>query len=322
MPVSPKRAAPAVSAQPKIAIAVDLYDWHARDLAAAFTRAGAVATPIRLAQCGFDTKRKSGLVIHGFGADLPDAVFVRAIGSGSFESVTLRLSVLHGLADIGVPVVNSARAIEICVDKAATSFALAQADIPTPPTWTVQSSEAARKIIRRETARGPLVLKPLFGAQGFGLKLITGEDDLPSIEAVEGVYYLQRFVGVERDGFADMRFFVSQGEVIAAMTRRAAHWITNVKLGARPEWLEPGAAMVDLALRAAAAVGAEFAGVDMIFDARGAPQVLEVNSMPGWRGLQKVAPFSIADRLARDFLTRSGLAPAREAIHPAAEPVA
>jgi len=267
MPASPERAARAgLSAPPKIAIAVDLYDWHARDLTAAFTRLGAIATPIRLAQCGFDTKRKSGLVIPGFGFDLPDAVFVRAIGSGGFEGVTLRLSVLHGLGDIGVPVVNSARAIEICVDKAATSFALARANIPTPPTFAVQSHEAARKIVRREAPGGPLVLKPLFGAQGFGLKLILREEDLPPIEAVEGVYYLQRFVGVERDGFAE--------------------------------------------------------GVDMIIDADGEPQVLEVNSMPGWRGLQKVAPFSIADRLARDFLKQIGMGSAQATVRPATEPAA
>ena len=299
---------------PRIALAVDLYDWHARDLVAAFARAGAVAIPLRLAQCGFNTRRPSGLVIPGFGADLPDAVFVRAIGSGTFESVTLRLDVLHSLGDIGVPVLNSARAVEICVDKAATSFALARKGIPTPATWTVQSQQAARQIVRREAGHGPLVLKPLFGAQGFGLKLIRREDDLPSFEAADGAYYLQQFIAVERNGFRDIRLFVSEGEVIAAMTRHAAHWITNVKLGARPEWCEPDAAMIDLAVRAAAATGADFAGVDMIFDAADALQVLEVNSMPGWRGLQKVAPFSIADKLAANVLARIGWPEAKAAV--------
>ncbi len=289
---------------PKIALAVDLHDWHARDLAAAFDRAGATATPVRLSQCGFDTRRPNGLVVPGFGAELPDAVFVRAIGSGTFESVTLRLDVLHSLGALGVPVMNSARSIEICVDKAATSFALASNAIPTPPTWTVQSEESGRKIVRREAPRGPLVLKPLFGAQGYGLKLIRREDDLPPIQSADGVYYLQRFVAVEGSGFRDLRLFVLDGEVIAAMTRHAAQWVTNMKLGAKAEWLEPDAATVGLALRATAAVGASFAGVDLIRGADDALQVLEVNSMPGWRGLQKVAPFPIADRLAGQVLAR------------------
>ncbi len=119
-----------------------------------------------------------------------------------------------------------------------------------------------------------------------------------------------------------MRFFVSRGEVVAAMTRRSSQWITNVKLGARPQWLDPDPALIGLALRSAAAVGAQFAGVDMIIDADGEPQVLEVNSMPGWRGLQKVAPFSIADRLARDFLRQIGMRSAQAMARPATEPAA
>jgi tetrahydromethanopterin:alpha-L-glutamate ligase len=305
-PLDSTHAARKATGGPKIALAIDLYDWHARDLIAAFARAGAIAVPIRLSQCGFDTRRRSGLVIPGFGADLPDAMFVRAIGSGSFESVTLRLDVLHSLSAFGVPVLNSARTVEICVDKAATSLALARNMIPTPPTWTVQSEQAARRVVRREAGRGPLVLKPLFGAQGYGLKLIRREDDLPPVEAVDGVYYLQRFGAVESDGFRDIRLFVSEGKVVAAMTRRATQWITNVKLGARPEWFEPDTGTIDLALRAAVAVGADFAGVDMMRDAANTLQVLEVNSMPGWRGLQKVAPFSIASRLAAGLLTRIG----------------
>jgi RimK family alpha-L-glutamate ligase len=297
------QAARAALSGPRIALAVDFTDWHARDLAAAFARAGAAAIPVRLSQCGFGTQRPGGIVIPGFGAQLPDAVVVRAVGTGTFESVTLRLGVLHGLGALGVPVLNSARTVEICADKAETSFFLAKNGIPTPPTWSVQSGQAARQIVRRETGRGPLVLKPLFGAQGYGLKLIHREADLPPPGEAGGVYYLQRYVGVERDGFRDIRAFVSDGKVIAAMTRHAAHWITNVKLGAKPEWLDLTPEITDLALRSAACVGAHFAGVDMIRDASGALQVLEVNAMPGWRGLQKVAPFSIADRLAAGILS-------------------
>ena len=304
MSLSDRQASRKVPAGPRIAIAIDIYDWHARDFSAALARAGAIAVPVRLAQCGFDTRRPHGLIIPGFGRDLPDAVLVRAIGSGTFESVTLRLDVLHSLAALGIPVLNSARCIEICVDKAAASFLLGQKRIPAPPTWTLQSAEAARQVVRREAARGPLVLKPLFGAQGFGLKLVRHEEDLPSFEEVEGVYYLQRFVGVDNHGFRDIRVLVSRRAVIGAMIRHSKHWITNLKLGARPQWHEPDEKMCDLALRTAAAVGAEFAGVDLIYDADHTLHVLEVNSMPGWRGLQQVAPFSIAGRLATDVLNQ------------------
>ena len=148
------------------------------------------------------------------------------------------------------------------------------------------------------------MLKPLFGAQGRGLKLIRRQADLPPIEAQSGVYYLQRFVGRERDHYSDFRVLVSQGEVIAAMARHAQHWITNVKLGARPVAITLDADLRDMAIAAAAAVGADFAGVDLIRGEDGSLWAIEVNSMPGWRGLQTVVEESIADRMAEDLLAR------------------
>ena len=307
----PRLAEPAFASRtpaPRIALMHDRLDWHSRELIAAFAARNVELVPARLAACGYDTCRPSGLVIDGF-ATLPDAVLVRLITGGSFEAVTVRLGVLHALRALGVPVVNDARAIENCADKSATSFLLAQAGVATPPAWTVQSLAAAKAVVRREAGQGPLVLKPLFGSQGRGLKLIRREADLPDPEIVRGVYYLQRFAGVENDGYRDTRVVVAYGAVVAAMTRHARHWITNIKQGALASLEVPDEATAALALRAAKVVGANIAGVDILRSRDGVAMVLEVNSMPGWSGLQKVAPFSIAQRLADDFLacvTRAG----------------
>ena len=78
------------------------------------------------------------------------------------------------------------------------------------------------------------MLKPLFGAQGKGLRLIRSPNDLPQPEAVAGVYYLQRFQPLATGDFRDYRLFVLRGRVVAAMMRRASTWITNVKQGGEP----------------------------------------------------------------------------------------
>ena len=96
-------------------------------------------------------------------------ILVRAVGLVRSVSITLRLGLLHALKDMGVPIANSPRAIELCVDKAATSFRCFNAGIPTPETFALESPRQTRALVRRECARGPLVLKPLFGAQGRGL---------------------------------------------------------------------------------------------------------------------------------------------------------
>ena len=281
-----------------VALVVDRTDWHARELIAAFAALGVRATPVTLPSCSIETDHAAGLRLAGFEA-LPDAVLVRSMSGGTFEAVTLRLGLLHALRELGVPVWNDARAIERCVDKSMTSFLLARAGIPTPTTWVTETRAAAQAIVAR--AGTPVVLKPLFGSQGRGLKLIRQPDELPPPEQVAGVYYLQRFVAAERDGFRDFRLMVSRGRVIAAMMRHAAHWITNVKQGGRPVAAVADAETRDLALRAVAAVDADFAGVDILHGADGKPTVLEVNSMPAWSGLQKVAPVRIAAVLAGDL---------------------
>ena len=267
---------------------------------------GARVERIDLAECGFDTRSASGLELPLLGSRLPDAVQVRTLSAGSFEAVTKRLGVLHALRDLGVVVWNDACAIERCVDKSMTSFLLAQAGIPTPPTWTTESLMAARALVDREARDGPLVLKPLFGAQGKGLRLIRRPQDLPGPEEVAGVYYLQRFQSNGTKDFTDYRLFVLRGRVIGAMMRRAATWITNVKQGGRPFAVSPHLKMERVAIAAAEAVGAAIAGVDVLMTADGGLTVLEVNSMPAWSGLQKVSKRNIAEAIASALMDELG----------------
>ncbi|HVD71965.1 MAG TPA: RimK family alpha-L-glutamate ligase [Xanthobacteraceae bacterium] len=293
---------PAASA-PIVALVSDGIDWHARTLTKALAAQGVRTIPTSLQACGIATQGASGLNIAGLGDRLPDAVLVRSMSGGTFQAVTLRLGILHALRANGVVVWNDARAIEHCVDKSMTSFLLARAGISTPAAWAVETQSDAQAIVRRESPQGPLVLKPLFGSQGRGLKLIRTADELPAPDEVAGVYYLQRYVGVEGgDGFRDFRLLVSRGRVVAAMTRHAAGWITNVKQGGRPLPFVPDKHMKALAVHATHVVGAEFAGVDILHGPNGRPTVLEVNSMPAWSGLQKVTRASIARVLAGDLV--------------------
>jgi RimK family alpha-L-glutamate ligase len=283
-----------------VGLVTDSIDWHARQLIAALSSRGVETVPVQLSSCGMATASASGLHIDGSGKTLPDAVVVRTMSGGTFEAVTLRLGVLHALRELGVTVWNDARAIERCVDKSMTSFLLARAGIPTPTTWATESYEQAHVIAERETAQGLLVLKPLFGSQGRGLRLIHKPQDLPRIEETAGrVYYLQRFIGVKRrGGYHDFRILVVQGRIVAAMRRHSMHWVTNIKRGARPVAVVINEEMKTLALQASMAVGANFAGVDIVYGTDDRPAVLEVNSMPAWSGLQRVTAVNIASALA------------------------
>lgn len=299
----PLRDAPS-SGPARILLVTARIDRHARDLIRAFHDLGAETHSSGLAEIGFDTGSASGLAIPHVGENLPDAVCVRTMDAGGFEQVTRRLGVLHALTRLGVLVSNDARAIENCVDKSMTSFLLARAGLPSPRSFAVENRAEALRIVAAEA--GPMVLKPLFGAEGKGLKLIRTADDLPPAEEISGgVYYLQRFAGVETAGrWSDVRVLVSAGRAVASMRRQAANWITNVKQGAEPLPIPPDGELQALAVAATEAVGGDFCGVDLLRDAAGRAQVIEVNSMPAWTGLKKATGCDLAAIRARDLLAQ------------------
>lgn len=280
--------------------------WHGRRLARALAALGIESVFASLSDCRVDLEaNRWGIVVPGFEARLPDGVFVREIAKGSFEQVTLRLGLLHALAEWGVPVCNTANAIERTVDKAMTSMLLRKAGIATPPTWVSEREEQARATLTQETACGHrLVLKPLFGSQGKGLRLLGPGDELPPGAEYDDVYYLQRFVEGRRDEACDYRVFVIAGQAVAAMVRRGTSWVHNVAQGASCEAVALDPELARLAERAVAAIVMDYAGVDLMRDRDGAAVVIEVNGIPAWRGLQSVTDVDIAARLARHLAGR------------------
>jgi tetrahydromethanopterin:alpha-L-glutamate ligase len=132
--------------------------------------------------------------------------------------------------------------------------------------------------------------------------LLETADDLSPPEAVDGVYYLQEFVPPAQEHHQDWRLFVCGARVAASMIRHGEDWITNIKLGARAEAAIASQELADLAVRAAACVGADYAGVDIIQARDGRFLVLEVNSMPAWNGLQRVTSLRLSDTVVDAFL--------------------
>ena len=238
--------------------------------------------------------------IPGFDGGLPDGVFVRAISAGTLEQITFRLGILHALRESGVRVWNDARAIERCVDKSMTTFLLDKAGVPTPRTRTVEGQPPAKAYVAK--ANRSLIFKPLFGSQGKGLVRIESAEDLPEPETADNMYYLQDYVPPAGATYEDWRIVVTRNRVVAAMARKAGKWITNVFQGGGPLAHNPCIQMQQLARAALAAVGADYAGIDLIRGPDDRLMVLEVNSNPSWKGLQRVAGVDIADAIVDDFL--------------------
>jgi len=107
------------------------------------------------------------------------------------------------------------------------------------------------------------------------------------------VFYVQR--AIEHVGY-DLRIFVVGGRVIGAIERRApaGEWRTNVAIGGAATAVDISPELESVALTAAAVVGADYAGVDVLPARDGSAYVLEVNGIPGWQGLQHATGVDVA----------------------------
>ncbi len=267
--------------------------WHVRDLrrAAALLDHEAVAVDFRRISAGV----AAGCApLDGFGG-----VLVRTMPPGSLEQVVFRMDLLHRARARGVHVLNPPRAVECCVDKYLATACLEGAGLRVPPTIACQTAEAALEAF--EALGGDVVAKPLFGSEGRGMVRVSDPElawrTFRTLERTQSVLYVQQFV---RHPGWDLRVFVLGGRVLTAM-RRHAHgdWRTNVAQGGSGEVVRLGADEERLALRAAAALGAVAAGVDLLPGPHGEWYVIEVNAVPGWRALAPVTGVDVAVELVR-----------------------
>lgn len=291
----------------RIPVFTDDPGWHGKRLEEAFASHGIEVVFVSLRECGLGlTDSGASLFIPGFN-QIPAGVFVRGVPGGSVQQVIQRLNILHVLRMQNVLVYNDGRAVERTVDKAMTSFLLHRSGVPTPATWVCESRQQAMRIVADEHTQGhQVVIKPLFGSQGMGVRRLDAGSVLPvpMEQHVEGVYYLQRYVDSGEGAWHDYRVFVINGKAVAAMVRRGTSWINNVALGGRCEAQLPVGEVAALAQAAANAVDINYCGVDLIRDRNGKIYVLEVNSIPAWRGLQGVTHLDIAQCLVDDFVAR------------------
>ena len=137
--------------------------------------------------------------------------------------------------------------------------------VPHPHTWHIAEGmpTAAPEL--------PLVLKPRFGSWGRDVSLCRTQVEL------DNELDRLRFRGWFREHGVlaqelvppqgwDLRLIVAGGRVVGAARRTAApgEWRTNVALGGVTEPTEPPPLARALALSAAAAIGADLVGVDLL----------------------------------------------------------
>ena len=177
----------------------------------------------------------------------------------------------------GIRVVNDADALVATHDKLATALLLNAASVPQPRAAWATDDEASPAF------EPPYVVKPRFGSWGRDVHRCESRAELRACLVRLGRRpWFHRHGALVQElvppkGF-DLRLIVSAGEVVGAVERVAApgEWRTNIALGGSRRPAKPSPEACALAVDAAAAVGGELVGVDLLPDERG-PLVVEIN---------------------------------------------
>ena len=194
---------------------------------------------------------------------------------------------------------NSSIAIVRSRDKLRSLQILSRHHIGIPKTIFANHPKAIDKLIS-ELGGTPVVIKLLEGTQGIGVVLAETKKAAKSvIEAFHGLnadMLVQEFIA--EAGGADIRAFVVDGKVIAAMKRQGAEgeFRSNLHRGGTSSVVKLSRAEKKAAVEAAKAMGLSVAGVDMLQSSRG-PLILEVNSSPGLEGIEKATGLDVADHV-------------------------
>ena len=248
------------------------------------------------------TSKKPTIVYKGQPLENFDAIIPRIGASKTFYGT----AVVHQFEVMDVFSPNQSQAISRSRDKLRSMQILAREGVGLPVTGFAHATQDIDGLI--ETVGGtPLVIKILEGTQGIGVVLAETYQAAKSvIEAFRGLdvnILVQEFI--KEAGGADLRCFVIDGKVVAAMKRQGAdgEFRSNLHRGGNAKKVALSPKETDTAIRAAKAVGLKIAGVDLLRSHHG-PVVMEINSSPGLEGIEKATGINVAGKII-DFVVKN-----------------
>lgn len=287
----------------KIGILADRKGWHVEALAKGLEWRGCQADFLPITRLVARVPGDPLVTILDQPLESYNALLIRTIPEGSLEQIIFRMNALHRLEAAGVRIVNKPCPLERTVDKYYTSSVLAAHGLPTPRTIVAEGFDEAMAAFREF---GDVVVKPLFGAGGRGIVRISDADVayrvFRALTLTRSIFYIQEFIP---HGDYDLRGLVIGDRVVAAMCRRSDGWRHNVSQGAQPEPIAMDEEATRLCVEASRLLETDYAGIDLLKTDQGYT-VVEVNSIPGWSGLQRTTEIDIAQAVADHLLSLVG----------------
>jgi ribosomal protein S6--L-glutamate ligase len=220
----------------------------------------------------------------------------------SEDNLDYKVAIMKHLEKLGVKVLNSGQSMRTASNKIETQIILNDEKIKTPKTTLFINEEQLESAVEAIGGKFPVIVKTIFGTHGVG---VIRADSMPSLRSIAqqmtktGVeFMLQEYIEHEESA----RILVLGDEAIASVIRTIPNgdFRSNAHQGAELKKYEPQQDEIDICVKSAKLIGANFSAVDYIVSGEGENReilVLEVNGSPGFEAMQEVIDFDIADRV-------------------------
>ena len=283
-----------------IAIISDLHDWHSDQIELFLKKNNFKTLKVTFQELKFSFKKNRIFFENNKLLNNINGIWVRFLKNGTIEEITTKLTILHLLDESKIYVHNSGLTIEKTVDKVRTTGILELNNIKSPKTtiWFAKNKKNLNNNFCNETK---YLVKPIFGSQGKNIFLVNNFNELTKINAVGEVFYLQKFIESQEKEFTDIRVLVSNHSVISSMERYSNHFITNVFQGAKYRQIILKKNIKDLCIKLSKIFKLGYGGIDLKIT-KNDVFVLEINSVPSWKAMQKISKINISEKLVKDFI--------------------
>lgn len=249
--------------------------------------------------------RKS-ILVDQVPTSLPDFLLPR-MGAGT---TYFALAVIRHLERLGVFCVNSSQSIDTVKDKLYTHQILAESNLPIPKTILLKFP--VKPDIVEKQLKFPVIVKTLSGSQGNGVFLSMDKNSFTDlIQLIHATnktsnIILQEFIEESRG--RDLRVLTIGGRVVSAMERIAkdGSFKANFSQGGDVRKYTITPELEWIVLEISRILNLDIAGVDLLFDKQGF-KICEVNSSPGFEGMEKCCDINIADEIYRYIKIKLGM---------------
>ena len=243
-----------------------------------------------------DRDDRKSILVDGKARTLPDFVIPRT-GSGTTYFIK---AIIRHLERLGVILINGSDSIDNVKDKLYTQQVLGQSNLPVPKTLLVKHPINVEFV--EKNIGYPAIIKTLSGSFGAGVFLCENRNQLQQLlkmaEITKPSYniIIQEFI---KDSHGkDLRVLVVNGKVVGCMMRQSVDgdFRANITRGGEGIPYQIDADIEWLGGESARLLGLDIAGVDLLFDGE-SYSICEVNSSPGFEGMDKYCKTNIAEQI-------------------------